>query len=101
MLSQSKLDELVNGCQHLQTFGSEAVCIKGDEGLPSAAIPDLTLVPNEVANMGLKHFFRLTSKIIFTKNIYKYQTQSPTNYYQFQHNTVLYISTLLFCLVPT
>jgi len=55
MLSQSKLDELVNGCQHLQTFGSEAVCIKGDEGLPSAAIPDLTLVPNEVANMGLKH----------------------------------------------
>ena len=54
-LSQSSLDELVNGCQHLKTFGAEAPCLNGDEGLPTTGVPDLHLTPNVVANNGLKH----------------------------------------------
>ena len=54
-LSQTKLDKLVHGCQHITTFGAEASCISGDDGLPTAELPPLTLAPNVVDNQGLKH----------------------------------------------
>ena len=54
-LSQTNVDLLLKNCQRLESFASETICLKGDEGLPMSTIPPLTLTPNKVNNEGLKH----------------------------------------------